>query len=322
MGLPFSHAAFLDVFGAYNTALWPVAAVLWIGTAYAAWVWLHRGSIAGRWLYGLLAVHWAWSGVAYHWFYFRPINPIAFMFSLAFVAQAALFTWMAMRGSDGSVVTSSARGVLGLGLVLYGLAYPLMGLAAGLQYPRMPVFAVPCPTALVTAGWLLTAPGAPRRMSLVPALWGLVGGTAAAYGGLLALQSLDQGDIRRGQRSSFTGPRGPLARSHCSTRGISARRSPLSVGQRTWSLWPRWGRTRSWTTPRAKVLPGERAASGSSTRRPRRRRTARPVGPPDDFTERDTRSAPCPTEVRRWPRASSNRRGRSRRAPRWSPRRL
>ncbi len=171
MSIPFSHDAFLDVFSAYNTALWPVVAVLWIGTAHAAWVWVRRGSI-GRALYGLLAVHWALSGIAYHWFYFRPINPIAGVFSVAFVAQAAAFTWLAMRGTGGSAVTFSPRGLLGLALVLYGLIYPLMGLAVGLRYPRLPVFAVPCPTALVTAGWLLTAQGVPRSISLVPALWG------------------------------------------------------------------------------------------------------------------------------------------------------
>ncbi len=35
MNLPFSHDAFLDVFGAYNTALWPAVVALWLATAAA-----------------------------------------------------------------------------------------------------------------------------------------------------------------------------------------------------------------------------------------------------------------------------------------------
>ena len=33
--LPFSRDAFLDVFGVYNTLLWPMAAALWIATLLA-----------------------------------------------------------------------------------------------------------------------------------------------------------------------------------------------------------------------------------------------------------------------------------------------
>ncbi len=223
MNIPFSHDAFLDVFGAYNAALWPVAAVLWIGTAYAAWVWVRRGSIAGRALYGLLAVHWALSGIAYHWFYFRPINPIAGIFSLAFVAQAAAFTWLAVRGSGGNAMTFSARGVLGLALVLYGLVYPLIGLAVGLRYPRLPLFAVPCPTALVTAGWLLTAQGVPRSICLVPALWGVIGGTAAFALGIRADLALWVAALGLGTDPAFPSVLGPRDRQPGVTELASAR---------------------------------------------------------------------------------------------------
>ena len=33
MELPFTRTAFFDVFGAYNSALWPAAVALWILTA-------------------------------------------------------------------------------------------------------------------------------------------------------------------------------------------------------------------------------------------------------------------------------------------------
>lgn len=73
MELPFSHEAFLDVFGAYNSALWPAGAVLWLATAWLALNWIRRGHVDGRLLFALMAVHWAWSGVVYHWLFFRAI---------------------------------------------------------------------------------------------------------------------------------------------------------------------------------------------------------------------------------------------------------
>lgn len=186
MALPFSHDAFLDVFGRYNTSLWLVAAVLWLTTARVAWLWIWRRRVSGRLLFGLLAVHWGWSGLVYHWIYFRPINPAAAHFAVAFVLEAALFGWLAATGRSPVAAGSSRRTIVGGVLVVYGLVYPLLGFAFGLAYPRLPLFAVPCPTTLVTAGWLLAVGGVPRIISLVPMLWAVVGSSAAVALGIHA----------------------------------------------------------------------------------------------------------------------------------------
>ncbi len=202
MNLPFSHDAFLDVFGAYNRAFWPVVALLWIVTAVAAVRWLRRGRTQSRAAFILLAAHWAWSGVAYHWMFFRRINPAAGMFGALFVLQAGSFVWVSRRPRAAMEFHAGLRGWLGAALVAYGLAYPLLGAAFGLRYPRMPVFAVPCPTTLVTAGMLLAASGVPRAVKIVPILWAFVGSAAAfalgivadtaliVAGGLLAMDTL------------------------------------------------------------------------------------------------------------------------------------
>jgi hypothetical protein len=184
MELPFSHDDFLDVFGAYNAALWPVAAILWICTA---WLFVRgwRHGAGQRSLLALLAVHWMWAGVAYHWFFFRSINPAATLFGAVFLVQALFFLWLA-AASRGQLATGGIRRALGGTLVLYGLMYPAVGVALGLQYPRMPVFAVPCPTALVTAGVLLMTVGIPRFVNVIPILWGIVGGSAALVLGIRA----------------------------------------------------------------------------------------------------------------------------------------
>lgn len=131
-------------------------------------------------------MHWAWSAVAYHWFFFRDINPAAAIFAAAFLVQAALFAWLALRPAAMTPAPSGARGAIGGALVVYGLVYPVLGLAFGLEYPRLPLFAVPCPTTLVTAGFLVTAAGAPRVVSVVPVLWALVGASAALSLGIRA----------------------------------------------------------------------------------------------------------------------------------------
>ncbi len=179
MHLPFSHAEFLDVFGAYNTRLWPAAVLLWVLTAGLAAEWLRKGRMTGRYILALLAVHWAWSGIVYQWFFFRGINPAATLFGGLFVLQALLFAWLAATWRTECTAGWSLRGVLGAAFVVYGLAYPALGLMFGLHYPRLPLFAVPCPTTLVTAGFLLASTGAPRFINVAPVLWAAVGSSAA-----------------------------------------------------------------------------------------------------------------------------------------------
>jgi hypothetical protein len=184
--VPFSHDAFLDVFGAFNSRFWPVALLLWGLTALAAWRWRRSGRLTGQSLYGLLAVHWVWSGVAYHWVYFREINPAATFFAAGFVMQAALFTWLALQSRETLRPAVGPRRIVGAALVVYGLIYPAVGFGFGLEYPRLPLFAVPCPTTLVTAGFLVGTSGVPRLVAVLPLLWAVIGSSAAFALGIRA----------------------------------------------------------------------------------------------------------------------------------------
>ena len=92
MPLPFSREQFFDLFVAYNEALWPVVVALWLASAATAVLWLSARRPHDRWVSALLAVHWAWSAVAYHVAFFTRINPAAWLFAALFLAQAVLFT--------------------------------------------------------------------------------------------------------------------------------------------------------------------------------------------------------------------------------------
>jgi hypothetical protein len=181
MNLPFTHDQFLDLFAAYNEAVWPVLIALWTTTAVVvARLYLGSGD-ASRTLTGLLVFHWAWSGAVYHLIYFRRINSVAVFFGAGFLVQAALFLWRGF-GSSGLVfdAQNSKWRVPGLLLILYSLAYPGIGLALGLHAPRWPSFGVPCPTTVFTLGVLMLAPRREARfLGIVPILWATIGGSAA-----------------------------------------------------------------------------------------------------------------------------------------------
>ena len=180
MTLPFTHAQFLDVLAAYNAALWPVAALLWLATLVAV-VRLLRGRARASGMAALLALHWAWSGIAYHAVFFTRINPAAWGFAGLFVLGAAAFAWYGMvRHRLAFDIGWTPRHVLAGVFIVYALAYPGLVLLTGLQWPRMPGFGVPCPTTLFTAGLLLAAvPPVPRWVFVAPILWAVIGGSAA-----------------------------------------------------------------------------------------------------------------------------------------------
>lgn len=184
MRLPFTHEQFLDLFGTYNTALWPFAALLWLVTV-AALVALFRQRLAPRLAAALLAVHWAWSA-GYHLVYFATINPAARLFGALFLLQAALFLWLAVRGAGLAVGRGhSPHQILSAVFCAYAVLYPFLALATGLRWPRMPAFGVPCPTTLLTVGLLLgLAPKRQRGLSVIPFLWCLVGGSASVALGI------------------------------------------------------------------------------------------------------------------------------------------
>jgi hypothetical protein len=180
MQLPFSRSEFLDVFGAYNAALWPGAAALWLVSLALSLSLVKTGRAPHRALSVLLAVHWGWSAIAYHAVFFSTINPAARVFAVMFLAEALLFLWLGVfRRRLRFSAEPSAWHVLAGVLVLYALAYPFLVLAEGLAYPRTPTFGVPCPSTILTIGLLSTAESLPWSIAIVPLLWAGIGGSAA-----------------------------------------------------------------------------------------------------------------------------------------------
>jgi hypothetical protein len=189
MTLPFTDEQFFGVFAAYNLLLWPAALVLWVATAVVCIAWL-RGSINRSPLVpALLAIHWIWVGLAYHAAFFTRINPAAWLFSGLFLVEAGLLTWYGViRNRIRFVARASfVPHAVSWALIAYALAYPIIAQAEGRAYPHVPTFAVPCPTTILTIGFLLAAdPPLPRLVAVIPILWALIGGSGAFLFGVRA----------------------------------------------------------------------------------------------------------------------------------------
>ena len=177
--MPFTANEFLDVFAAYNEAVWPFAAILWLLTVLVCGAWVLGASIPAPLPRLLLAVHWLWAGIVYHALFFTAINPAAWLFAALFVVQGALF--LAFRSSARQAVdgAGSTRRVVSSLLIVYNLIYPVVVWADGFAYPRMPTFGVPCPTVLLTIGALLAASRPSVLLSVIPLGWSVIAGTAA-----------------------------------------------------------------------------------------------------------------------------------------------
>ena len=177
MTLPFTTDQFFEVFRQYNTSLWPAQIVL-VLLALAAVLLVLLKPVRDRWIALSLALFWVWMGIAYHWTFFAEINPAAKGFGVLFILQGSLFLIMgAVRGQLHFARPQGIRGAMGGLLMGYALvAYPLVGMAFGHNYPDTPTFGLPCPTTIFTLGLLLWTDPKPRWwMHAIPWGWSVIG---------------------------------------------------------------------------------------------------------------------------------------------------
>ncbi len=149
-----------------NGALWPVAAILWLATL-AATVRVLRGRARAGGLAALLALHWIWSGIAYHAVFFTRINPAAWGFAGLFVLGAAAFVWFGVvRHRLTFDIGWTPRHVLAGLFITYALAYPGLVLLTGLRWPRMPALRIACPHDAIHRGLTLGSSAAGASVGL------------------------------------------------------------------------------------------------------------------------------------------------------------
>ena len=179
--LPFTREQFFTVFSEYNDAVWPAQVGLYIVGLMATFLAFRRSRAASRAVFGALALLWAWMGIAYHAGFFASINPAAKLFAAAFLLQAGIFGYLALRKEGTAVIPRrDLKGYVGGALIAVGIViYPLLSFLAGHRFPAQPTFGLPCPTAIFTFGVLLWSERVPWYVAVIPALWGVTGTFAA-----------------------------------------------------------------------------------------------------------------------------------------------
>ena len=187
MHLPFTNEEFFDLFAAYNSELWPAVIALWTTSVVVSVLLLSSRRPGNRWISALLTAHWAWSALAYHVAFFTSINPAAWIFAALFLVQAALFFWWGiLKGRLSFAPWSNEWAPVAWILIAYSLVYPGINAVQHLSVSRIPTFGVPCPTTIFTAGMLMLATPRSWRLSMVPAIWSVIGGSAAPLLGVYA----------------------------------------------------------------------------------------------------------------------------------------
>lgn len=175
--LLFSPQAYYRLFERYNLALWPAQIVaLGLGVVTALLLW-RGGAHAGRIASALLAVAWLWIAWAFQLQRYATINPAGAHLAAAFAIQAALLLWFGVV-RDRMAPGRHRLAWAGVGLFLFALAYPLIGLSLGRPWTQFEVFGLaPDPTVVATlAVALLASPRARGILLAIPVLYCAVSG--------------------------------------------------------------------------------------------------------------------------------------------------
>jgi Family of unknown function (DUF6064) len=185
MNIPFTVEQFYGVFSAYNAGVWPMQLLLMALGVLAVFLLVRPRSYSSVGISAILTLLWTWQALAYHLAFFTEINPLAYVFAVAFLAGATLIFWHGVirrrLNFKPTGITKGWRARAGWSLMIFAwFIYPAWSSLLGHRYPAFPTFGLPCPTTLFTIGLLafLVKPY-PRSVFIVPVLWCFVGSQAA-----------------------------------------------------------------------------------------------------------------------------------------------
>lgn len=166
----------LEAFALYNQSIWPMQWVAYLLALLAVAAPWRPSRYSAALVHVILALFWLWIGV-FFWWPSRAGFPPALVLAAAFVVQGLLFLVEAIRSVAVFRWGTGLPAAVGLALVAYALAYPLVGLLAGHTYPTMALSVLfPCPLIVLTFGLLLSREGPVTKVLLViPLIWGLSG---------------------------------------------------------------------------------------------------------------------------------------------------
>jgi hypothetical protein len=186
MNTPFTTEHFFNIFEQYNSSIFP-AQILILVLGLTALLLIHaRHPIRNKTIGVLLGLLWFWMGAVYHIGFFSSINKAAYAFGGLFILQGLLITYETFaRGKLEFRFKGRLIDYLGYFFILYGLIiYPAIGLALEPSLPRIIALGLPCPSTILTFGFLmLTEKKLSKYLLIIPSLWAVIGlGAALSFG--------------------------------------------------------------------------------------------------------------------------------------------
>jgi hypothetical protein len=135
MNIPFTVDQFFDIFGTYNSAIWPTQIVAYLVGVIVLVLALRENGLFSRIISAILALFWVWMGVAYHIVYFSRINPAAFIFGFLYVLQGVIFLGSGtFRGKLSFGFGYKPLPIIGACFILYAMVvYTLLGIRSGIR---------------------------------------------------------------------------------------------------------------------------------------------------------------------------------------------
>jgi hypothetical protein len=185
--IPLTQETLFALYGSYNQAA-GLALRIGYGLCILALLLAFNPRPGGdRVISASLAAFWIWTGAVFHIGFLAPLSWAAWIFGALFILEGGLLAWRGLLQQKLDFrLLPGWRGSTGFALLAFGLAYPVLDVVTGHPWPRVQVpGTLPAPTVLATLGLLLMTQGrAAWPLAIIPLLWAVIGGAAAASLGI------------------------------------------------------------------------------------------------------------------------------------------
>jgi hypothetical protein len=182
MKTPFSTEQFFSVIENYNAFVFPFQLIiLAIGAVLIGLVVSSKHSKI-QFPAVFTSLLWIYTGIFYHFFFFTSINPAAWIFGSLFILQGGLMLYETIyKKRLDSATDHKKQRIIGFVFVLYGvIIYPLISYLSEGSIAGAISLGLPCPSTILTFGvFLVYGKNFSRYLLIIPAVWSLIGISAA-----------------------------------------------------------------------------------------------------------------------------------------------
>lgn len=178
--MPFTVEQFFEVFADYNTTIFPFQIILVLLGMLFTFYLSSGNSKRANWTGYFLSFIWVWVGVVYHIIFFSSINLPAYGFGAIFIIQGILFLIETNKGELKFLYKDVLQHKIGAFLILFSLLlYPIIAYFLKYDYTKVITVGLPCPTTIMTFGFLLISIRLPKYLLIFPSIWAIIGTWAA-----------------------------------------------------------------------------------------------------------------------------------------------